>query len=227
MIYLIGGPPKCGKTTLAKKLANEFQIPWISADTLQNIVWAYTPKEKHSKLFPHSYLRGESNDEFYLEHSPEQITENYIAQGKTAYDAISMMAETYLTDNDDFIVEGYQVTPEIVDRIFKKFGKEHVKAVFLVKYDEQKFIQDIHKSTTPNDWIIRKTKKESTYGLIAKMIAGYSHYFKKEAKKYEFQIFNMDNDFEIQLTSIVKDLNTKLSKSLMRKLLRKKRSIRH
>ena len=206
MIYLIGGPPKCGKTTLAKRLAREYQISWISADTLQNIVWAYTPKNNHASLFPHSYLRGESNDEFYSEHSPQQIIKNYIAQGETAYDAISMMAETYLTDNDDFIVEGYQVTPEIVDRIFKKFGKEHVKAVFLVKYDEQKFIQDIHKSTTPNDWIIRKTKNEATYGLIAKMIVEYSHYFEKEAKKYGFKIFNMDNEFENQLNAIEKDL---------------------
>ncbi|KKR09656.1 MAG: hypothetical protein UT37_C0014G0015, partial [Parcubacteria group bacterium GW2011_GWA2_39_18] len=170
MIYLIGGPPKCGKTTLAKKLAQVYQIPWISADTLQNIVWAYTPKEKYSELFPHSYLRKESNDEFYSKHSPQEIIKNYIAQGKATYDAISMMAETYLTDKDDFIVEGYQVTPEIVDCIFKKIGKEHAKVVFLVKYDEQKFIQDIHKSTTPNDWIIRKTKNKATYGRIAKMI---------------------------------------------------------
>ena len=206
MIYLIGGPPKCGKTTLAKKLAQAYQIPWISADTLQNIVWAYTPKEKHSELFPHSYLRKESNDAFYSKHSTQQIVKNYIAQGKTTYDAISMMAETYLTDKDDFIVEGYQVTPETVDRIFKKFGKEHAKAVFLVKYNEQKFIQDIHKSTTPNDWIIRKTKNKATYGRIAKMIVEYSHYFEKEAKKYGFKIFNMDNEFENQLNAIEKDL---------------------
>lgn len=206
MIYLIGGPPKCGKTTLAKKLADKYRIPWISADTLQNIVWAYTLKEKHSALFPHSYLRGESNDDFYSKHSSQQIIENYVAQGKTTYDAISMMAETYLTDKDDFIVEGYQVTPEIVDCIFKKFGKEHVKAVFLLKYDEQKFIQDIHKSTTPNDWIIRKTKDEATYGRIAKMIAEYSHYFENEAKKYGFKVFNMDNNFEKQLSTIEKDL---------------------
>jgi len=208
MIYLIGGPPKCGKTTLAKKLANKFQIPWISADTLQNIVWSYTPKEKHAVLFPHSYLREESNDEFYSKNSPQEIIKNYIAQGETTYDAISMMAETYLTDKDDFIVEGYQVTPEIVDRIFKKFGQEHVKAVFLVKYDERKFIQDIHKSTTPNDWILRKTKNEGTYELIAKMIVEYSHYFEKEAKKYEFKIFNMDNEFENQLNAIEKDLKS-------------------
>lgn len=209
MIYLIGGPPKCGKTTLAKKIAQEYGISWISADILQNIVRAYTPKEKHPALFPHSYLRRESNDDFYSEHSPQQIVENYIAQGKTTYDAISMTAETYLTDKDDFIVEGYQITPEIVDTIKKKFDREHIKAVFLVKYDEQKFIQDIHKSTTPNDWIIRKTKDESTYGKIAKMVAEYSRYFEKEAKKYGFSVFNMDEDFDKQLDVVEKHLMSK------------------
>jgi 2-phosphoglycerate kinase len=206
MIYLIGGPPKCGKTTLAKRLAATYQIPWISADTLQNIVWAYTPEDKRSLLFPHSSLREDTNDGFYLKHSPEDIVKNYIAQGKTTYDAISMMAETYVTDKDDFIVEGYQVTPEIVDRIFKKFGQEHIKAVFLVKNDEQKFVQDIHKSTTPNDWILRKTKDEATFGKIAKMIAKYSHYFSKEAEKYKLQVFNMDTNFSEQLEEVEKYL---------------------
>ena len=151
-------------------------------------------------------MREDSNDEFYSKHSSEEVVKNYIAQGKTTYDAISMMAETYLTDKDDFIVEGYQVTPEVVDRIFKKFGEEHVKAVFLVKYDEQKFIQDIHKSTTPNDWVLRKTKDEVTFGKIAKMIAEYSRYFAKEAEKYGLQVFNMDDSFNEQLEAIEKHL---------------------
>lgn len=208
MIYLIGGPPKCGKTTLAKKLSKEYNIPWISADTLQNIIKVYTPKEKHKILFPHSYLRGGSNDEFYSKHSAKEIIKNYVKQGKATYDAISMMAETYLVDEDDFIVEGYQITPEIVNRILKKFGKEHIKAVFLIKCDEQKFIQDIHKSTTPNDWIIRKTKDEATYGKIAKMISEYSNYFEKEGEKYRLTVFNMDNSFKEQLNLIVKNLKS-------------------
>src|SRR6185295_3832158 len=95
-----------------------------------------------------------------------------------------------------------QVTPEIVKRIVKKFGKEHVEAVFLVKYDEQKFVENIHKSTTPNDWIIRKTKNEATYLKIAKMISEYSHYFEKEAKKYGFSIFNMDEDFSKRIDKL-------------------------
>jgi len=204
MIYLIGGAPKCGKTTLAKRLAEKYQIPWISADTLQNIVWAYTPKEKRETLFPHSHLRGESNDGFYSKYPAEQIVKNYITQGEATYSAIKMMAETYLTDGDDFIVEGYQVTPEVVNEIFEKFGQEHVKAAFLVKYDEQKFVENIHKSTTPNDWIIRKTKDEITYNLIAKMVAEYSRYFETEAKKYGFAVFNLDGDFNEQFEIIKK-----------------------
>ncbi|MCX6793395.1 MAG: hypothetical protein NTY12_05260 [Candidatus Falkowbacteria bacterium] len=206
MIYLIGGAPKCGKTTLAKKISKDFNIPWISADTLQNIVWAYTPKENHREIFPHKYSRGNSNDEFYSKNSTEDIIENYIIQGRNTYAAISMMAETYLTDKDDFIVEGYEVTPEIVNDIFTKFGKEHIKVVFLLKHDKDKFVQNVHKSTTPNDWILRKTKDDSTFDKIAKMIVGYSSYFETEAKKYGFDVFVMDNDFEQQIDLIEKHL---------------------
>ncbi|MEK7202662.1 MAG: hypothetical protein AAB669_04015 [Patescibacteria group bacterium] len=208
MIYLIGGPPKCGKTTLAKRLADKYRIPWISTDTLENIVWAYTPEEKRPALFPHSSWRGDGNDEFYSDHSAEEIVRNYITQGQATYDAISMMAETYLTDEDDFIVEGYQVTPAIVDRIFKKFGHDHVKTVFLVRQDEQKFVQVIHKSTTPNDWVIRKTKDEATYGKIAAMVTEYSRYFEKEAKEYGFRVFCVDGDFYKQFGEVEKLFKT-------------------
>ena len=183
-------------------------IPWISADTLQNIVYAYTNKKDHKKIFPHSYLRiaGETNDDLYTKHSSNSIVKWYINQGKTSYKAISMIAETYLIDKDDIIVEGYQVTPEIVEKIIKKFGKKNIQAIFLVKHDEKKFVKDIHKSTTPNDWIIRKTKEEDTFHKIAKMIAEYSKYFEKEAKKHKFTVFAMDQDFEKQIKKAIQVL---------------------
>lgn len=204
MIYLIGGPPKCGKTTLAKAMSRELHIPWISADTLQNIVWAYTSDESKPDLFPRSHLKGESNDEDYSIHSAETIIRSYLGQAKTSYDAISMMAETYLIDEDDFIVEGYQVTPEIADRIHQKYGKEQVRAVFLIRNDAKQFVEDTHKSTTPNDWIIRRTKNESTYPKIAKMVVEYSDYFQKEAKKYDLPVFQMDKNFDDQINTLVK-----------------------
>ena len=208
-VYLIWGPPKCGKTTLAKELSKKFNIPWISADTLQNIVYAYTDKKKHKKIFPHSHLKWESNDERYAINSANDHIKWYITQWKTSYKAISMIAETYLIDKDDIIVEWYQVTPEIVSKIIKKFWMEHIRAVFLVKHNAKKFVQDINKSTTPNDWIIRKTKDESTFDKIAKMISGYSKYFEKEAKKYKLPLLIMDEDFEIQIEKAIGILRSK------------------
>lgn len=58
MIYLIGGPPKCGKTTLAKKLSKELGIQWVVSDTLQVVVREYVSKyvskEEIDKLYPHN-----------------------------------------------------------------------------------------------------------------------------------------------------------------------------
>jgi 2-phosphoglycerate kinase len=198
-VYLIGGPPKCGKTTLAKALCMEHKIPWISSDTIENIVWAYSPKKQHPDLFPHRYLRGESNDEFYAQYPAEDIVRGYTEQSKATYDAIRMMAGTYLTDEDDFIVEGYQVTPEIVREILDKFGNEHIKTAFLIKKNEEQLMKDFLKSTTPNDWILRKTKNEATFAKIAHMIAVYSDYIEREAIRYELPLLEMDTNFSSSL----------------------------
>ena len=77
-VYLIGGLPKCGKTTLAKTLSKKLSIPWISADTLQNIVYTYMDKKDHEEYFPHSYIKGNNNDETYSQNTPDSIVKEYI-----------------------------------------------------------------------------------------------------------------------------------------------------
>ncbi len=98
------------------------------------------------------------------------------------------------------------MTPEVVDRILKKFGPEYIKSAFLVRHDKKKFVEDVHKSTTPNDWIIRRTKNEGTYEKIAEMVAEYSSFFEQEAKKYNLPVFLMDKNFEAQIEKITEFL---------------------
>ena len=73
MIYLIGGPPKCGKTTLAKRLSKLKGIPWVSTDTLQNVIKPYISKEDFARKFPNSQLTGESNDEKYTKYINNEL----------------------------------------------------------------------------------------------------------------------------------------------------------
>jgi len=210
MIYLIGGPAKCGKTTLAKQMSKKFGIPWVSSDTLQVVAWKYIEKysssEEIKKLYPHNALKGKTNDETYSNTTPQQIAKNYIKQAKATYDAIDMFCICEITDGNNYIVEGYHVTPQLAARLMKKYGKENFKAIFLVKQDVEKFVQDVKKSSTPNDWILKKTKKEETFYKIATMIVYYSNWFSTEAQKYNLPLMNMDVNFTKQLQKAMKFL---------------------
>ena len=209
MIYLIGGPPKCGKTTLAKALSNKLQIPWVSSDTLQVIARAYINKyaaDKQAILFPHKASKGQNNDETYSNYTPEQITQNYIIQGKTSYPAIDMFSICEITDGHDYIIEGYHITPECAADLIQKYGTNNFQVIFLTKFDTDKFLKDINKSTTTNDWILAKTHKPETFAKIAQMVSLYSHYFDSEAKKFNFPVLNMDTNFESQVQDYINKL---------------------
>ena len=202
MIYLIGGPPKCGKTTLAKRLSKKLGIPWISSDTLEVIgmeyVWKLAPK-KFDGLYPHATMKGNTNDETYSFASPQQIAKNYIKEAKATYAAIDMLSICEITEENDYIVEGYHVTPELATRLMKKYGQKNFRALFLVKTDIDKFVQDVQKSTTHNDWVLRNTKKKETLYKIGSTVKECSHFFEKGAKIYGFRVMNMDKDFKGQV----------------------------
>lgn len=202
MIYFIGGPPKCGKTTLAKHLSKKLGLPWVSSDTLEVIGRKYVQKfakEKFTKLYPHSAVKGKNNDETYSQNTPKQIAKNYIKQSKATYDAVDMFSICEISDGNDYIVEGYHITPELVSQLMGKYDNKNFKAIFLFKSDQNKFIQNIKKSSTPNDWIISKTKNENTFPKIAEMISGYGEYFHQQSLKYKLPVLNMDDNFELQI----------------------------
>jgi len=210
MIYLIGGPPKCGKTTLAKKLSKHLGIQWVASDTLQVVAREYVSKyasqKEMDKLYPHNAQKGKTNDETYSLNTPKQIAKNYIQQAIASYDAVDMFSVCEITDGNDYIIEGYHVTPQLAARLIKKYGRKNFRVLFLVKSDIEKFVLDVKKSSTPNDWILRKTQKKETFYKIAEMINYYGQFFDKEAMKYKFKVLNMDNDFGGQLKKAIEHL---------------------
>ncbi len=209
MIYLIGGPPKCGKTYLAQKLSLAYNIPWISVDTLQCVAQAYVAKKDIPKKFPWGQIRKQtkrSNDLVYNKYTAKHIISAYQSQAKTSYPAIEMVAVSEITSGHSYIIEGYQVEPRLADRLVKKYGRKYIKPIFLIKTDPQKFIQNIKKSTTPHDWIIQRTKNKTTYPKIADMICKYGKYFEREARRYHFDVFGMDDEFNGKINDIIKYL---------------------
>lgn len=161
-------------------------------------------KNEIVKKFPLTIARKiyKNNDDFYNKYSAKEIVELYTAQAKTCYDAIDMFLVCEITDGNDYIIEGYQVEPKLVIKLQKQYGKQNIRGIFLGRNDVENLVGDFKKSTTPNDWILAKTKDAKTYSKIAEMIVKYGKYFEFQAIKFGFKVFKINDDFESKLNEI-------------------------
>ncbi len=198
MIYLIGGTPRSGKTTLAKKLAKDLNVSWISADTLEGLAQHFTTSKEFKKKFPKTSIRqstDNSNDAMYSKYTAKQITKAYIEQAKSSWEVIQVLIDWLTGENFDYIIEGYQVAPKFANDLSKKYGKKKIKAIFLTHHDIKSIVTAAKQGKDPNDWFINKTKDQSTYPKIAEMIKEHGDYTRSQASKYGFKFINMDKDF--------------------------------
>ncbi len=211
MIYLIGGAPRCGKTTLSLRLARRLGISWVSADSLECIVYAHTRTSKRDKLFPKIALRrktGGTNEEMYGRHSTREVANTFIVQARSSAKAIRAFVEETFSYGHDVVLEGHQLYPKLVAELLKKYPKE-VRAIFLIKKDEQALVDGFTKNAAKRDWVVQRTHDPATYPLIAKVLAYYSRYLEKEAQKYGLAVHTTDKDFQKTITQLSKELGSK------------------
>ncbi len=208
MIYLIGGPPKCGKTTLAKKLSKKLGIPVLTTNELESKAKKSLPQkitaDELATLYPLSAMKGTNNDEIYSFQSPHTIADNYIQQSKVKQTTkeIDTFVESKIAEGKDCIIEGYHITPALVAKLKTTHRAHNIHALFLARYDVGAFIEQVETHTKATDWVIKNTANKETFQKIGEMIVYFSVHMKKEAKKYECRVMNMDL-FETQLKKAI------------------------
>lgn len=196
MIYLIGGPPRVGKTILAQTFSRTHRVPWISCDTLETIAGEYMSQSTWNRTHPYSVARRKlSHAQFYDQLSSVKIVALLRAQARATFAAISMLVECSLQDGVDYCIEGYHIEPTTVEKLQKKFGAKHIRAVFLVKHDVAQFVRDVSVHSGPNDWLKLVDKKGVTFECVGKMVAHHSATTAKEAASRGYAVVSMDKQF--------------------------------
>jgi len=205
MIYLIGGPPRVGKSTLARLLAKEKAIPWISADDIAAVITPYIPEHEHRSKLPLRCVRQEtncSNDVLFTRYTTEQIVGFYRQQAETLWPGFKNFIEYALADNHDFIVEGWQLLPHLVQSVATPQREETIKVCFLYRQNVADILQSLKSSVAKNDWVINNTKQEATFLEIAKMISHFGYWFKDDATRFNFKVVDMNGDFSRKIKTL-------------------------
>lgn len=206
MIYLIGGPPRGGKTTLAESLSKEKSIPYFPIDHITSVISPYIPEEEYSNKLPLRIARQKTNynnDIFYAKYSIRQITGFYLQQAETFWPGVESFIKYALEDEHDLILEGWQMLPHFMNKIISPENKDKLKIIFLYKIDRNDILSGMKASTVKNDWVTKNTKEESTFLAIADMVSYFGDYIEKEAKKYNLTAINMDFDFKQKLSEVL------------------------
>jgi hypothetical protein len=109
VLYLVGGAPRVGKSSLAQRLVATHGIPWLPTDVVRTV------------------LRRVVADIGAVDQDP--VDAERLAQ--VMYPHIEQAAEVCVEEADRFLIEGFELSPFYPDRLRKALDGIQVRACFL------------------------------------------------------------------------------------------------
>ncbi len=204
-VICIWWAPRSGKTTLARRLHEELNIPYVPWDYLKCIVNQYT-KEEMKKVVP-IFAESMSNDERYEKFSPERMKEEYLASAHHCRKGFWAFIQCAIGDGYDFIIEGYQILPELIYKEFKDVSE--VIPIFLGKENPEEIYDWVKISEDPNDWLKNKCRDE-TIVKASEMIALLSWEFKREAEAFGYRYVSTEKNFLQTIDWLVAEVKARI-----------------
>ena len=142
-VLLIGGASGTGKTTLAKALSARLGISWVQVDDLRLAL-----QRSHVRL-PSDHA---TEAHYYFERTPdvwslpaERLRDGLIATGEAMADAIAIVAENHIAQNDPAVIEGDGILPSLLAypslRAYAASG--HLKAAFITPVSEEELLRNM------------------------------------------------------------------------------------
>jgi 2-phosphoglycerate kinase len=193
---------------VAKHLSKELGIPWVSTDTLENVIVRYVPEDKHDVLFPKNAMRKktqQSNDLMYTTYSAQNIANAYLKQGEAVWEAVEAFLDGETIYGHEYILEGHHLHPVFVKKLSEKYS---ARSIFLGRNDIEKTRAAITDNPSSNDWVLKKTKNKDIIVKIAEMLTIFDAHIKAEAKASSFKYLAMDHDFNAAVREAVEYLKS-------------------
>lgn len=209
MIYLVGGAPRCGKTSFAQYACREFGIPWISTDVLMSVARAYLSPDEIAERVPHVKSLGATNDEVYANNSIATIIDHYKTKQRGTVPAIKALIADTVKERYTYLLEGGHLFPELIHELLEEYGTDLIRSVVLVRSDTSGLADAFTQSTAEYDWAVAKTHNPETYAKIAEMIREFSAFFMEGAEKFKLPLVKTDGDLSQNFPTITAHLGVR------------------
>lgn len=197
-IILIGGSPVAGKSYTTRKIAEELKLPWISTDTVREMMGEIVRKKDYPDLFFFDEATPKMATKFLNKYSANQIVKIINRESVEVWDGVKGIIDTdYVWGS--YLIEGVAILP----RLASKLKKKNVKTLFLVDEDEKRIRKNIF---TRGLWDDARKYPDSVKEKEVEWVLEFNKYIKKEAKKYGFPVVSVGNrtDYLKKIKKLIK-----------------------
>lgn len=170
MLYLIGGAPRVGKSTLAQLLLNKEGVAYIDIDWIISML-----------MFAAPHLG--------IKYAPEFSTQEFIQKAENFFPFLYQFIKYNQFVVDKYTIEGDSLLPTQVHQLQKEFS---IKACFLGVSTLK--LETLLQYPSKNNWIKVLTKEDLS--KLCDWSVSVSNFLQKECEPYEIPYFDLSKDYQ-------------------------------
>ena len=189
MIYLLGGPPRVGKSIIASEIRQKYALSVVSTDTLGAVLENVLSPEGAPDLFVFSKFQEMpmANRVKLLKNEPEVLIDYVRKESYVVWKAVEAFIRRENDEGRDILIEGAAVLPELVSQL-----EDTPHRVVFIGNQGENNKENIKKSAEENqhDWM--RDVSAPYLEAYAMFVNRMSAYIEQQAKKYGFKYIEMD-----------------------------------
>ena len=204
MIFLLGGPPRVGKSTISGKILKKHAVSVVSTDSLGAVLENVLSPEAVPDLFIFDKF-GKlplAQRVKLITKNPAKLIDYVRKESYVVWKAVESFTRRENDEGRDALIEGVAVLPELISQL-----EDIPHRIVFIGNQGDNHKEDIERfaKANENDWMHDIGDQYiGAYTLFVKLMSAY---IEQEAKKYGFEYIEMDKEpFENITEKVMKSL---------------------
>ena len=200
MIFLLGGPPRVGKSIISNEIRRKFAVSVVSTDTLGAVLENILSPE----VAPDLFVFGKFNEMPMTERvklimeDPAALIDYVRKESHVVWKAVEAFIRRENNEGRDVLIEGVAVLPELMSLL-----DDIPHRVVFIGNQGENHKENIKKSADENELDWMRGVSDQYIGAYAMFVKRMSAYIEQEAKKYGFDYIEMDKQLVGDVTEAV------------------------
>jgi 2-phosphoglycerate kinase len=200
MIFLLGGPPRIGKSIISSEIRQKCAVSVVSTDTLGAVLENVLSPEVTPDLFVFNKLTEMplSEQVKFIMRNPAELIDYVRKESCVVWKAVEAFIRRENDEGRDILIEGVAILPEFMSQL-----KDIPHRVVFIGNQGANHIENIKKSVEENDFDWMRGVSDQYIDAFAMFVNRMSGYIEQETKKYGFKYIEMDKELFSDVTEDV------------------------